>query len=201
MGFFFCSYNKLFRFLLKVKRTQLDLQQVWAAYMGTKHLSTAQLSNMTKIWLSRMHMAFLVDNLQYYLQVTYLQLKIFNWKEILEFALHIWMRVPTNKPIMFLLKAGKQGIWKSQLAYVVSWYETPPLPLKWNHLTLFLKGSWCSLGCVGIQVDVLEAQYSQLVEKINSTRDFESIRLAHDNFLTTLMAQSFLLMKPVSFHI
>lgn len=109
------NYNKLFRFLLKVKRTQLDLQQVWAAYMGTKHLSTAQLSNMTKIWLSRMHMAFLVDNLQYYLQV-----------------------------------------------------------------------------------DVLEAQYSQLVEKINSTRDFESIGLAHDNFLTTLMAQSFLLMKPVS---
>lgn len=62
-------YNNLFRFLLKVKRTQLDLQQVWAVYMGTKHLTTAQLSNMTKIWLSRMHMAFLVDNLQYYLQV------------------------------------------------------------------------------------------------------------------------------------
>lgn len=55
--------------MLKVKQTQLDLQQVWAAYMGTKHLSTAQLSNMTKIWLSRMHMAFLVDNLQYYLQL------------------------------------------------------------------------------------------------------------------------------------
>lgn len=52
---------------------------------------------------------------------------------------------------------------------------------------------------VFIQVDVLEVQYSQLVEKINSTRDFESIRLAHDNFLTTLMAQSFLLMKPVSY--
>lgn len=52
---------------------------------------------------------------------------------------------------------------------------------------------------VFIQVDVLEVQYSQLVEKINSTRDFESIRLSHDNFLTTLMAQSFLLMKPVSY--
>lgn len=109
------KYNNLFRFLLKVKRTQLELQQVWAAYMGTKHLTTAQLSNMTKIWLSRMHMAFLVDNLQYYLQV-----------------------------------------------------------------------------------DVLEAQHTQLVEKIKSTRDFESIRLAHDQFITTLMAQSFLLMKPVS---
>lgn len=46
-------------------------------------------------------------------------------------------------------------------------------------------------------MDVLEAQYTQLVEKINSTRDFESIRLAHDQFVTTLMAQSFLLMKPV----
>lgn len=109
------KYNNLFRFLLKVKRTQMNLQQVWADYMGAKHLSTARLSNMTKIWLSRMHMAFLVDNLQYYLQV-----------------------------------------------------------------------------------DVLETQYSQLVEKINNTRDFEAIRLAHDHFITTLMAQSFLLMKPVS---
>ena len=61
----------MFRFLLKVKRTQMNLQQVWADYMGAKHLSTARLSNMTKIWLSRMHMAFLVDNLQYYLQVYY----------------------------------------------------------------------------------------------------------------------------------
>ena len=75
--YFVCRYNNLFRFLLKVKRTQLDLQQVWAAYMGTKHLSTAQLSNMTKIWLARMHMAFLVDNLQYYLQVSNLR-DIFN---------------------------------------------------------------------------------------------------------------------------
>lgn len=95
--FFFCSYNKLFRFLLKVKQTQLDLQQVWAAYMGTKHLSTAQLSNMTKIWLSRMHMAFLVDNLQYYLQVTYLQLKILIKRKF--WNLHYtyaWEYLPTN---------------------------------------------------------------------------------------------------------
>lgn len=75
---FFRRYNNLFRFLLKVKRTQLDLQQVWAAYMGTKHLSTAQLSNMTKIWLARMHMAFLIDNLQYYLQVSNLS-DIIDW--------------------------------------------------------------------------------------------------------------------------
>lgn len=47
------------------------------------------------------------------------------------------------------------------------------------------------------QVDVLESQFSQLLQQINSTRDFESIRLAHDHFLSNLLAQSFILLKPV----
>uniref|UniRef100_A0A674I2S7 Gamma-tubulin complex component n=1 Tax=Terrapene triunguis TaxID=2587831 RepID=A0A674I2S7_9SAUR len=50
-----------------------------------------------------------------------------------------------------------------------------------------------------LQVDVLESQFSQLLLQINSTRDFESIRLAHDHFLSNLLAQSFILLKPV-FH-
>ncbi|KAI4830483.1 hypothetical protein KUCAC02_002113 [Chaenocephalus aceratus] len=50
-----------------------------------------------------------------------------------------------------------------------------------------------------LQVDVLESQFSQLLQIINSTRDFESIRLAHDHFLSNLLAQSFILLKPV-FH-
>ncbi|XP_067104999.1 gamma-tubulin complex component 4 [Osmerus mordax] len=50
-----------------------------------------------------------------------------------------------------------------------------------------------------MQVDVLESQFSQLLQQINSTRDFESIRLAHDHFLSNLLAQSFILLKPV-FH-
>ena len=54
-----------------------------------------------------------------------------------------------------------------------------------------------SLLCV-FQVDVLESQFSQLLQQINSTRDFESIRLAHDHFLSNLLAQSFILLKPVS---
>uniref|UniRef100_A0A9J7XKG4 Gamma-tubulin complex component n=1 Tax=Cyprinus carpio carpio TaxID=630221 RepID=A0A9J7XKG4_CYPCA len=48
-------------------------------------------------------------------------------------------------------------------------------------------------------VDVLESQFSQLLQQINATRDFESIRLAHDHFLSNLLAQSFILLKPV-FH-
>ncbi|MEQ2209935.1 hypothetical protein XENOCAPTIV_006200 [Xenoophorus captivus] len=50
-----------------------------------------------------------------------------------------------------------------------------------------------------VSVDVLESQFSQLLQQINSTRDFESIRLAHDHFLSNLLAQSFILLKPV-FH-
>ncbi|XP_072480972.1 gamma-tubulin complex component 4-like isoform X5 [Notamacropus eugenii] len=50
-----------------------------------------------------------------------------------------------------------------------------------------------------LQVDVLESQFSQLLHQINSTRDFESIQLAHDHFLSNLLAQSFILLKPV-FH-
>uniref|UniRef100_A0A2K5DF17 Gamma-tubulin complex component n=1 Tax=Aotus nancymaae TaxID=37293 RepID=A0A2K5DF17_AOTNA len=50
-----------------------------------------------------------------------------------------------------------------------------------------------------LQVDVLESQFSQLLHQINSTPDFESIRLAHDHFLSNLLAQSFILLKPV-FH-
>lgn len=106
------KFNSLFRFLLNVRRTQMELQNVWVMYKGRK---AAQKGISKKIWLLRMEMTFLVDNLQYYLQV-----------------------------------------------------------------------------------DVLEAQYSILQEKINGTKDFETLRLAHDHFITTLLAQSFLLTKQVS---
>ena len=50
------------------------------------------------------------------------------------------------------------------------------------------------------QVDVIESQCAVLHDKIAKTQDFETIRFAHDSFLNALLAQSFLLTKPVSFH-
>ncbi|XP_053721406.1 gamma-tubulin complex component 4 [Synchiropus splendidus] len=108
------KYNVVFRYLLSVRRVQLQLQHCWALQMQRKHLKFSQTDII--LWRLRNHMAFLIDNLQYYLQV-----------------------------------------------------------------------------------DVLESQFSQLLQQINSTRDFESIRLAHDHFLSNLLAQSFILLKPV-FH-
>ena len=51
--------------------------------------------------------------------------------------------------------------------------------------------------CV-LQVDVLETQYSLLVEKIKSTHDFETIKHAHSEFLSTLQSQLFFSLDPVS---
>ncbi|KAI8501367.1 microtubule nucleation by interphase microtubule organizing center [Branchiostoma belcheri] len=61
------KYNTMFRFLLSVKRVQLELQNCWALQMEGKHLGSQQ-SDVAK-WQLRTHMAFLLDNLQYYLQV------------------------------------------------------------------------------------------------------------------------------------
>lgn len=60
-------YNVVFRYLLSVRRVQSELQHCWALQMQRKHLK----SNQTDAgkWRLRNHMAFLVDNLQYYLQV------------------------------------------------------------------------------------------------------------------------------------
>lgn len=61
-------YNVVFRYLLSVRRVQSQLQHCWALQMQRKHLKSSQ-SDAVK-WRLRNHMAFLIDNLQYYLQVT-----------------------------------------------------------------------------------------------------------------------------------
>jgi len=68
----FVRYNSLFNFLLFVKRVQLELQQCWALQMQQRHLRHPRNSGASSKWWLRNHMAFIIDNLQYYLQVSYL---------------------------------------------------------------------------------------------------------------------------------
>lgn len=58
----------VFKYLLSVRRVQAELQHCWALQMWCKRLE----SNRTDAikWQLRHHMTFLVDNLQYYLQVS-----------------------------------------------------------------------------------------------------------------------------------
>ncbi|XP_001600628.1 gamma-tubulin complex component 4 [Nasonia vitripennis] len=56
------NYNTLFRFLLRVKKTQINLWNLWRDHMNSKNIDidVIQLRN---------NLIFIVDNLQYYLQV------------------------------------------------------------------------------------------------------------------------------------
>ena len=47
-------------------------------------------------------------------------------------------------------------------------------------------------------MDVIESQFSRLVEKMRGTRDFEECRLALDTFLSKLQAQCFLQERLIS---
>lgn len=116
------KYNKLFRFLLRVRRTQLALQNLWALQMSSSKFSLihsdddADLKRNVSNLTLRMHMSHLVDSLQYYLQA-----------------------------------------------------------------------------------DVLESHFSNLLAKIQdpSFTDFDQIIIAHDQYLTALLAQCFILSTPV----
>lgn len=58
-------YNLLFKFLLALRRAQMGLQQSWAHLMQFRSRAV----ELRAIWELRTHMGFLVDNLQYYVQV------------------------------------------------------------------------------------------------------------------------------------
>jgi len=121
------KYSQLFKFLLRVRRTQSALQKVWSIQMKNKQdadkdieFSTGNVHSISecKQWQCRSQMQIFIDNLQYYLQA-----------------------------------------------------------------------------------DVLESHFTNLLHKIRSAndaqRDFESIIMAHDNFLNALLAQCFLLSSAV----
>ncbi|EHB02352.1 Gamma-tubulin complex component 4 [Heterocephalus glaber] len=65
------KYNVVFKYLLSVRRVQAELQHCWALQMQRKHLKSTQTDAVK--WRLQNHMAFLVDNLQYYLQVDVLE--------------------------------------------------------------------------------------------------------------------------------
>ena len=65
MPLFYFRYDGLFRFLLLCRRAQIALQQVWALLMQYRRKA----EQLRPVWELRTHMGFLVDNLQYYVQV------------------------------------------------------------------------------------------------------------------------------------
>ena len=63
--FLLCRYNTLFGFLINIRQVQVTLQRCWAQQM--MHKSSEHC--LILVWQLRSHMAFFIDNIQYYVQV------------------------------------------------------------------------------------------------------------------------------------
>ncbi|XP_020101980.1 gamma-tubulin complex component 4 [Ananas comosus] len=76
------KYRKVFQYLIRLKRTQMELERSWAAVMHQDHAdfanyrkdrknnSVSQLRQRSSpMWRVREHMIFLIRNLQFYIQV------------------------------------------------------------------------------------------------------------------------------------
>nr|CAD7401208.1 unnamed protein product [Timema cristinae] len=65
------NYNEMFHFLIRVKKVQIELHDVWISHMQTKTKNVSLCEPI--VWQLRMNLMFFVDNLQYYLQVDVLE--------------------------------------------------------------------------------------------------------------------------------
>ncbi|KAL5701301.1 Gamma-tubulin complex component 4 [Ranunculus cassubicifolius] len=77
------KYLRVFQYLLRLKRTQMELEKSWAAVMHQDHtdfanhrhdrmncsISQQRRQGIRPMWRVREHMAFLIRNLQFYIQV------------------------------------------------------------------------------------------------------------------------------------
>ncbi|XP_027117835.2 gamma-tubulin complex component 4-like [Coffea arabica] len=77
------KYRRIFQYLLRLKRTQMELEKSWASAMSQDHSDFAKHRNDSRscltshqrrqhfrpMWRIREHMAFLIRNLQFYIQV------------------------------------------------------------------------------------------------------------------------------------
>ncbi|XVE73341.1 hypothetical protein DITRI_Ditri11bG0109900 [Diplodiscus trichospermus] len=77
------KYRRVFQYLLRLKRTQMELEKSWASVMHQDHTDFAKHRNdrmncsisqprrqrFRPMWRVREHMAFLIRNLQFYIQV------------------------------------------------------------------------------------------------------------------------------------
>lgn len=76
-------YRRVFQYLLRLKRTQMELEKSWAQVMHQDHtdfakhrkdrlkrsISQQRRQRSRPMWRVREHMAFLIRNLQFYIQV------------------------------------------------------------------------------------------------------------------------------------
>jgi gamma-tubulin complex component 4 len=163
-------YSELFRFLLLVKRVQMELHAAWNTQTQSIHLPAQQRALLMPLWRLRAHMAFLIDNLQYYLQA------------------RPRLRQPTLS-----LAACRAAVRCGVADQALFWAHLPENALTAGHVHAF------SLACAPRwQADVLDVQWQALMASARSCDDFESLTRAHEQCLAAMHAQCFLQASSVS---
>jgi gamma-tubulin complex component 4 len=79
-------YSKVFQYLLRLKRIQLELEKSWAEAMQQDRADSAQQRGDSRqqrmpMWRVRQHMTYLITNLQFYIQVDVIESQ---WKLLQE---------------------------------------------------------------------------------------------------------------------
>ena len=87
-------YDALFGFLLLVKRVQGELHGAWASQTACAAFPAAQRALLLPLWQLRAQMAFVVDNLQYYLQVDVLAVQ---WEALEGTVPLLIMKIPSDQ--------------------------------------------------------------------------------------------------------
>lgn len=64
-------YNEIFNYLLSIRRVQIELNECFLFQMRLDVKKKSKISS--NVWLTRNHMSFLIDNLQFYLQADVLE--------------------------------------------------------------------------------------------------------------------------------
>ncbi|KAH8958639.1 hypothetical protein BDL97_06G035800 [Sphagnum fallax] len=80
------KYSKVFQYLLRLKRIQLELEKSWAEAMQQDRADSAQQRGDSRqqrmpMWRVRQHMTYLITNLQFYIQVDVIESQ---WKLLQE---------------------------------------------------------------------------------------------------------------------
>ena len=86
-----------------------------------------------------------------------------------------------------------QRCWAQQMTHKGSEYHLTLVRQLRSHMAFFIDNIQYY-----VQVDVIESQFSLLLESIRSTHDFETIQQAHCNFISSIFRQLFLQMPSVS---
>lgn len=198
------KYNVVFQYLLRLKRIQIDLESSWAVMRrqaGRSRdlpLHTCRLP----LWHLRHHMAYIIANLQIYVQVRLLCFAVCRGREHLLPRAHVLCQDLSNTCKLPYRPTADMFGCHGYLCACLHLIDCKQITV-FAHMILAAQPAksmmhLCKQCTNLLQVDVIEAQSSVLSQCIANAQDFSEAERAHETFMDAVVTQSFLDMKAIS---